>query len=947
MNLYTIPYGAPFLDSLVQGVMMEVGDDPLALAHLTILLPTRRSCRALRDAFLRYSNGKPLLLPSMLPIGDIDTELMPLSAESAIVPPIAPLRQLLLLTKLVQADPSQKLDIAQSCRLARDLAAFIAELQTEGVASDAFETLVPEEFADHWQHTLTFLRIIAHQWPMLLAAEGVSDPARYRNQLLEAQVASWKAHPPQHRIIAAGSTGSIPAVASLLGAVASLPQGAVILPALDREMEEESWKNLDDCHPQMVLKKLLQRLKCPREHVKLWGNPQADSSRAALISNAMRPAATSNRWQYLPAMPVQGITAITSATLQQQATVIAAMMREALDTPGYTATLITQERGLARRVASILQRWGIACDDSAGTPLSIVPAAVYMRLLAAMVDNRMAPVPLLSALKHPLTAAGMRPGAFRQKARELEITALRGVRPATGFAGLYAMLREGELKNWLHEIERKAANFIRLMRQKQADFYALLTAHLECAELLAATEEVAGDVRLWAGDAGEQLADFIRELLEHASDFGMIDTKSYSGLLDALLAGEVYRPRYGQHPRLTILSPLEARLHQADLMILGELNEDSWPKTAQTGPWVSRPMRTKLGLPLPEEQIGQSAHDFSCYLAAKKVVLARCEKKEGSPTVPSRWWLRLHTMLGESIQQLATDMPWNDWAELLHQPAEIIADITAAPCPPIASRPRRLSVTQVETLMRDPYSIYASCILKLRPLDALDSDPGAAEFGTFIHKVMELFINCYEEGGSHEQLLALGMELIDGATQSPAVKMLWLPRFERIAEWFAGYEQHYRRQGIIQSLTEVKGVLQLGDFTLTAKADRIDLLQGNSLCIIDYKTGSPPTQKAIEAGYAPQLTLEAVMAVQGVFAGLSPSIPYIVEKLSYIRLSGGDEAGEVMVVKNVGEPLFDAARSGLEALIAAYNIEAIPYFCCPSPDYVPAYNDYLHLARLR
>lgn len=958
MNIYTIPHGVSFLDALVHGIMERVEGDPLALANMTILLPTRRSCRALRDAFLRYSHGAPLLLPTMSPIGDMEHELLPTpEAVLNLPPPISPLRQLLLLAKLVHKNPGQKLDIAQAARLARDLASFLGELQTEQVSFDAFDTLIPDEFADHWKHTLTFLRIISHQWPEILKAEGAIDPAEHRNRALSAQIEAWRHSPPQHPIIAAGSTGSMPVTAELLRMIASLPHGSVILPPLDISMDEESWKRLDDCHPQTGLKALLKRMGCLRQHVRLWGTPPVDTARNALISDLMRPAATSDQWPQCKVLPqaLEGIEVITSTGLQQEATVIASMMREVLDTPGRTATLITNERSLARRVASLLQRWGVVCDDSAGMPLATVPAAVFLRLLGETVDARMAPISLLSTFKHPLAAGGVHPALFRKYTRELELRALRGARPVSGFSGLLGALDVNKNKHvheWLQQLDIMAAPFCRLMEQKQADFHALLSAHLACGEALAATEDEGGDVRLWAGDAGEQLADFIRELLEAIEDFGPIDTKSYMSLMDALFAAQIYRPRYGQHPRLTILSPIEARLQHADVMILGELNEDSWPKGAQSDPWVSRPMRAKLGLQLPEIHIGQSAHDFSCYLAAPNVVLTRCEKKDGSPTVPSRWWLRLRTMLGENGRQLLADKPWNQWAEMLHFPEQVIPDVLPAPRPPVSSRPRQLSVTQIEKWMRDPYAVYAAYILKLKRLDPLDADPGAAEFGNFIHHALENFINRYDQGGEVVDLLACGEEIIDDFTMSPAVKMLWRPRFERIADWFVPYEKAYRlRHPRIKVLTETKGKMVIdasyGPFVLTAKADRIDILDHNRLAIIDYKTGTPPSQKDIETGYAPQLTLEALIAGQGGFAGLPQGVSHNVESLVYIRLSGGEASGEEIAVKNMDEKLLADAKDKLEALIAAYDQQSTAYLTCPSPENAPKYNDYAHLARMK
>src|SRR5262245_50134578 len=84
-----------------------------------------------------------------------------------------------------------------------------------------------------------------------------------------------------------------------------------------------------------------------------------------------------------------------------------------------------------------------------------------------------------------------------------------------------------------------------------------------------------------------------------------------------------------------------------------------------------------------------------------------------------------------------------------------------APRPPVATRPRELSVTRVETWMRDPYSIYARHILKLRPLDPLDASPGLAERGIFIHSALDEFVRTLPgplPPDALERLLALGRQ---------------------------------------------------------------------------------------------------------------------------------------------------------------------------------------------
>ena len=199
----------------------------------------------------------------------------------------------------------------------------------------------------------------------------------------------------------------------------------------------------------------------------------------------------------------------------------------------------------------------------------------------------------------------------------------------------------------------------------------LLAAHVAFAQDLAASDEESGEARLWAGEAGEALAEFLAELSEALGDVPPIEGRRWPALLESLLAGRVLRPRYGRHPRLAIWGPLEARLQTADLVILGGLNEGSWPQQVPVDPWFSRPMRRSLGLASPERRIGQAAHDFAqAWCSAPQLMLTRALRVEGAPTVPSRWLLRLDSLLrliGIEPETLHAGV-WLGWQAELDQP---------------------------------------------------------------------------------------------------------------------------------------------------------------------------------------------------------------------------------------------------------------------------------------
>ena len=973
-TLYTIPPGVPFVDALARGVLSGRvvpldRDDPLALSAVTILLPTRRACRALGDAFLRQSPGKALLLPRIQPLGDIDDDEAGLGdeGEDPLPPAISPLTRRLLLAQLVLrlgetpggAALAGTGAVDHATRLARSLADLLDEMQIARVAPEGLRTLVPEEYAAHWQRVLTFLSLIVDRWPAILAERGATDPAARRNAVLARLAARWEAAPPAHPVIAAGSTGSVPATRDLLATVARLPRGCVVFPGLDTAADAETWEALGPTHPQYALKRLLTRIGAARRAVMPWpgdGDMARPVARSRLLADAMRPAETLTGWRALPrpgADALRGFHRIDCASPREEAGVVAMVMRRALETPGRTAALVTADRALARRVAAELRRWRIEVDDSAGPPLADTAPGAFLRLTARLASENAAPVPLLAALKHPLAAGGMAPASFRRAVRALERAALRGPRPRPGIAGLCAALGEGETRAWLARLEEGFAPFAAVMNAGSAPLRDLLVAHVGFAEWLAATEEEAGADRLWSGGAGEQAALFVAELAEAAPALPPLAPDRYPALLDALMEGRAARPPFARHPRLHIWGPLEARLQHADCMILGGLNEGVWPPETEGDPWMSRPMRAALGLPPPEARIGLSAHDFVQCCGAETVYLTRARRVEGTPMAPSRWLARLDALLGrfaaEANPLRALEPALLSWWTALDRPARLPRPGPPAPRPPVAARPRRLSVTRIETWIADPYAIYARDILGLRPLDPLDADPSAAERGVIVHRVLESFVRARPAAlppDAEDALLALGRAHFEEARTPPGVLAFWWPRFCRIAAWFVAVERE-RRPRVRPAATEVEGALEIaapaGPFRLTAQADRIDRTDAGALEIIDYKTGVVPTKREVAAGRRPQLSLEAAIARTGGFADVAEAP---VESLAYWQLTGAETAGAIVEVGDDAAALAAAALAGLRDLVARFDDPRTPYHAVPRPAFAPRWNDYAHLARI-
>ncbi len=973
--VYTIPAGTPFLDALADGILARAGDGPEALTGYRIFLPTRRACRGLRDAFLRRGGGRPMLLPRLLPLGDMDEDELAISeaGESAgglsgaglppgadeLPPAIGGLRRQILLTHLVMAFRGNEIMPEQAAMLAAELGRLLDQIHTEGLDFADLAGLVPKDFAEHWQITLEFLRILTELWPAVLAEEGCIDSAERRNRLITAQAEAWRNAPPASPVIAAGSTGSIPATAELLSTIARLPQGCVVLPGLDRTAAPVA----EPSHPQTGMQALLGRMGLKPADIPDWpapNHPPAENARRRLINTALQPADATKDWHAEAAFPpdcLDGVTRVDCPGPREEAGVIALMMREALESDGRTAALITPDRTLARRVATELRRWNVGVDDSAGQPLAHTPAAAFLLLAGRMIAEGFAPVPTLATLKHPLAACGRPTAQCRAEVRRLEIAALRGPRPAPGLDGLRTVLggKVADFEDLLGYLDAASADFRALVTAREGDAAELTDALIRLAEALAATDEDPGAARLWAGESGEATANFIGELRDSAGRLGPLAGGRFPAFLEALMAGRSVRPRFGQHPRLHILGPLEARLVQTDLLILGGLNEGTWPPETQSGPWMSRPMMQSFGLPLPERRIGLAAHDFAQAFCAGRVVLTRASRVGGTPTVPSRWLLRLETLLAGSglAERFRPDGRWLDWFDRLDTvpDEETVRIPPPAPKPPVAARPRRLSVTQIETWIRDPYAVFARHILGLKPLDPLDADPTAAERGIIVHAALEKFAEAFPTElppDALARLLEIGRREFDETASQPGIRAFWWPRFERLARWLVDWEVERRAAGIRVQATEAEGALEIdspaGKFKLIARADRFDRRADGSLTIVDYKTGQAPSWPQVKSGLVPQLSLEAAMAERGGFSGIAAAA---VAELIYLRLTGARIPGEGRILDKEVAEIAVKALEGLARRVARIDNPDTPYLSRPRPMFARATGDYDHLARVK
>ena len=1037
-HVVSIPPGAPYLptlvDALLNGNLIKgfapandpTGYDPVILSSVTIWVPTRRAARALASEFTSRLKGDVALLPQIKALGDGDEDSLffETAGELHLQPSMGSLERHLILTRLVASWANQlntaERELYQGAEIvmpsslcdavwfAADLAHLMDMVATEEVDWKELENLVPDAYGEWWKLTLEFLKIATLHWPKILSSRGMCDATTGRANMLRAQAKAYRENGADGPVIAAGSTGSIPATADLLNTISRMENGVLVLPGLDRDMDDEAWSKVDlpdndrddsgtaPGHPQYGLKKLLAHVGIERnaDTIRHIGGIEDKSVgyarlRETLISEALRPSASTGTWQEAfkrisidqRCEAFAGVTLIEARGEREEALAIALALRETLEDKSKTVALVTPDRNLARRVAVEMRRFGVGVDDSAGQPLRNRPSGTFARLVLQVAFGAPDPITLISLLKHPLALFGAKPERTRRAARLFELAILRGARSSFTAGNFHTLADDarrlcddarirthrsikrfsdqdwGDLK-WLAISLDEIFGAVKPFQDKALPLNQLAVLTVQFIEACGRDEDQKLN-RLYGNEEGRVLSGFLGELLDETAELD-VNPSDWPDVFDALLGHRVVRPIGGVHPRVSILGPLEARLQTYDRVVLGGLNEKTWPAVSRNDPFLSRPMKSSLGLPPPERRTGLAAHDFQILLGMEDVILTRSLKADNAPTIASRWVQRMVMVAGKDAagKNLAEKMKLRGanylvWAQNIDTPltpAKACSQPNAKS--PVEARPERLSITEIEKWISDPYQIYAKHILKLHALEPLQRDADARERGTLYHAIMEEFVKQVPDptiSGALDKLLVIGRQQFNQTNVPPEISAIWWPRFFTIAKAFLQW--HKGQFEKVQSIhVELAGNANadLDRFTLTGRVDRVDVMKDGSFSVYDYKTGLNPNISAVKKLEAPQLPLSALLIMeQGV--GNIQSAP---SDLGYIRLR---DIKELKVDMVSGGKDFEKsleltilAKQNLQALINAYRDPDKQYLSkariISDKDWV---SDYDHLARVR
>ena len=999
-KVWTIPAGVSFLDALADTLTDQTGlrENPAALADALIYVPNRRSARALALALYKASGEKPILPPDIRALGDLELDEPPSGAEEALVdlgPPLPGAKRLGALASLVMKFyDARDIDLPAIAAIsaARELGRL---LDTAALSHDVKWDILPDlvqdsDLASHWVESVRFLEIVTEAWPLWLKQEGATEPFERRLVVANAISAAVQAAPPKGPFIIAGSTGATPASRMLMKAAMQIPNGLVVLPGLDTQAPEQMWTEIigqltDDAddepdHPQFSMAGTLRDLGLHAKDIPDWpGSSTSDTqlARRRLIHESLAPVSQTADWldrlkemaggeseSSFASKALTGLSLIEAEDEAQEAMIAALALREALETPGQTATLVTPDAGLARQVSAILQRWQIDLPPSGGVPLGRTSQGSLALLALEWVQDTGAPVALAALLKHPLVKADP------SDVNLLETAYLRGARRWGDLNDLLISLpaRTREANASRHTALPKNAEPVatRLLTRMQtllspADTLAEPTARISGEQAIQAliglmNNLTESETRAWSGPAGEAASKWLESVSNVTADLPALTPAMLAEIFESLAANISVHSGATGHPRLNIWGPLEARLQAADRLILAGLNEGVWPDKPAADAFLPRRFRAPLGLPAPETRLGLAAHDFAQLACAPNVLMLYSARREDAPAVASRWLLRLQTLadgaLGRDGAKQALSPPaetaFKDWANIIAKDELRTPPLNAKPhpCPPLSARPDALSVTRIDTLQRDPYTIYVSDILKLKKLEPLDTPLDARPRGTAIHAALEDFDAPETQPKTADHLHGIFIEKLSAAGEPDyLIAAMRAPLHEAATAYVAWWQA--RRDNIVQSWSEVRGELMLEaegkPFKLTGVADRVEKHKDGTYTIIDFKTGDGKTRKQVLSGFEQQLPLLAAMARTGTIEGI-PDGP--IGGFGYVSVRF--RFREDMIDRGAVDALelADASIETVTKLIAEYRKADSVYLSIPRVTVASKYTgDYDRLAR--
>ncbi len=931
-NIFNIPTNYHFFESFFDFLHSNFAGK---ISQLKILLPSQRSCRELRRIFIeKTSDNQAVIMPQIKAISDLSFEdlfeFLPNPAieqtiqEIVAAQKISGVEHLFFLSQeiLKQSLFGENIDAAQLLMIATHLKNTFDEIEREEVEFSKFTEIDDSDLSKHRQMTVEFLQKFHFGFRNSLIKQDVFFDSSWQNFIISKIIEILQNYGCKNHWIIAGSTGSVMAGRKLIKAIAQCENGFVVLHGADLSQNNYSAEN----HPQYHLNNLINFLGIEKSAVKNLANSRyliSSQTRLEMMQTVMLPSKNTDQWQKSQVNFDDKISLVEAKNEIEEAQIIAVILAKNYAENKKCAVVINDNK-IAKLLRIELKKRGMIFNDTRNFGVFDANLVKFILLILDLIENDFTSSSLLAVWQNQLFN-------HENKAEiiaEFEIKILRQDRKNFGLDGIKSKLRDIdniELEEFFADFCAKISPILQLQKNDniancaQAILQAVVNLSQKTLQEIFAEEE-----------AQQELFEFFTKIAKQKNF--IVRSDNLLSIFQILFGQVSFFEKSDASALIQILSTIEARLLNFDLMIVASLNEGKFPEITSES-WLGRKIRKDLGIEKTLKKIGQNAYDFCNYLANKEVVLTRSLTYGGSPSSPSLFLLKLQTLAKKS------QFTFNDQAELrclLNNFDDVEVTKISRPQPKIdwQLRPKKLAITDIAKLISDPYSIYAKRVLRLRELQKIDYEPSYSEFGSFVHKALEEFVK-------NPQNLEIALQnshiIFQQYFLNEEAQLIWWPKFQNIFHSFFDQERAIKASS---NLTEVEVKIIIEEILLNGKIDRV-AISDNKAQIYDYKTGQVATTKDVICGKEPQLTIAALMLIESGFN-------YEISALNYWKLSfaGGEKIVKISQDCEEIKIMAAAAKAGIAKIFQYFSDPRNSYTSAPDLDNYKE-NEYSHLARVK
>ena len=881
-NIYKASSKNKFIDEIVDFISKKHKE---SFSKLKILLPNGLTCNELQNSLIKHYGT--IILPNIIPISELVAEEEIFKIPSRQIGAISRLEEKLTLAEVISSYNNLNYNLSQSLRLSPSLAQLFFEFEANNLEFKDIKHLPKLDESEHWNIIYNFLKFAQEEWINTIKKMKKITRGAYQNQIFNAEINRLISHPNEFLIIA-GAVGSNKITNDFIKNALNLNNVELILPPFD----EESVKNkLPFENPLYRIHKLLSSFENEKININTLGPPHKKILEKLLYNSSADKY--DNNIEY-----------IELENLSQEAEYIALKCQKyIIDNPKCKIAILVHSQEMKEQCSIFLEKYALQYNDLFGKDILAHIGISLILLISELQYSKFNLQNFYAFLSHP------------EITDEETIQIKNIIRKNNRLASSLESITKTINKYAPQAVIDKFSFLTAFINQpiKEHQFHYLIKHTLQTAEKVLP--------KIWK--KYPEINQPLSEIINQEWNIKISNAETFTELLKQILeGGRILESRISSN--IVICKPHDAALINYDLVIISDLNENKYPRSNISSPWLNLQMQNELGLDSKLSSIGNTLYEFYLNLNNKKVLLTRAKITTGMQTIQSPFILNLKYILKNKFITKAAS---KEQARATESPKADFAISTTFP--------EKISATDIETLIRSPYNFYAKKILKLRKINDISDRPNLADFGNFFHKITEDYTNNFPKE-SIENLSNKYLEEIDIPQYN---KNAWKTKIMYIAPEFIAFEK--KRRELVQSVyCEIKGSLELNikgrKITIFAIADRIEIGKKGEAYILDYKTGAIPAKKDVISGLSPQLLVEAIILAENGFA-----IPVKkIEKIIYIKINSHSPYINITEIELSKEDIKEH-KQGLISLLEHY-METNQY---PIKPCIMKYDDYTHIAR--